>query len=59
MTQKFTQAQIDFADKIEAEVSPALANWVRFQFDTGRTLDDIEAQLNRAIAVVNNERQSA
>ena len=56
MASKFTQAQIDLADKIEAEVSPALARWVRQQFDLGRTLEDVEAQLHRAIAVVANER---
>lgn len=56
MAQQFTQAQIDLADKIEAEVSPALARWVRQQFDLGRELGDVEAQLNRAIAAIANER---
>jgi hypothetical protein len=55
----YTQPQTDFADKIEAEVSPALANWVRYQFDIGRSVEDVGAQLHRAVAVVANERAAA
>jgi len=52
VTSKFTKEQIDLADAIEAEVSPALAKWVRYQFDCGRDIADIRAQLLRAVAVV-------
>lgn len=51
-TTQFTKAQTDLADAIEDQVSPTLAKWVRQQFDMGRTVDDVKAQFNRAIATI-------
>ena len=55
-TEKFSKAEIDLADAIEEQVSPALAKWVYGQFGMGRSIADVKSSLYHAVAVVENER---
>lgn len=51
-----TDAQRQFHDRIAKEVSPALAAWLKGQFESGHSLSLVKHRLRSAVNLIEAER---